>query len=118
MYLHGSGEAETYGWTDTYDVVGADILQAIDWAQRQAGGSLTYAVALVYDDRDPRREPGRSRGLVWLVGMDGNDPANDESDAATQQRMLTRRARPVAIPEVDRMPAGVPDPYNDGSRTR
>lgn len=114
VYLHGSGDTETFGWTDTYDVVGADVLQVIDWAQRQAGGAVTYAVALVYDDKDPRREPGRERGLVWLVGMDGNDPANDESDAVTQQRMLTRRTRPVAIPERDRMPAGVPDPYNDG----
>jgi hypothetical protein len=22
VYLHGSGEAETYGWTDTYDITG------------------------------------------------------------------------------------------------
>ena len=118
MHLHGSGETDTCGWTDTYDVVGADVLQVIDWAQRQADGSLTYAVALVHDDRDPRREPGRGRGLVWLVGMDGNDPPTDARDEATQRRMLTRRAQPVAIPEADRMPAGVPDPYGDGTHTR
>lgn len=37
VYLHGSGRESTLGWTDTYDVTGADVLQVIDWAQRQAG---------------------------------------------------------------------------------
>ncbi|HET8961411.1 hypothetical protein [Nocardioides sp.] len=118
VYLHGSGERGTSGWTDTYDVVGADILQVIDWAQRQAAGSLTYAVALVCDDQGPRREPGRGRGLVWLVGMDGNDPPGDMGEEMTQRRMLARRAQPVVVPEADRMPAGVPDPYDEGGRAR
>jgi hypothetical protein len=118
VYLHGSGETQTSGWTGTYDVIGADFLQVIDWAQRQAGASLTYAVALVYDDKDPRRNPGRSRGLVWLVGMDGNDSAVDQREDLIQQRMLTRRWQPVTVPEADRMPSGVPDPYNDGMKSR
>ena len=46
VYLHGSGPTSTHGWTDTYDVTGADVAQVIDWAQRQAGDALTYAVAL------------------------------------------------------------------------
>jgi hypothetical protein len=50
VHLHGSAAASTHGWTDTYDVTGADVLQVIDWAQRQAGDIFTYAVALVYDD--------------------------------------------------------------------
>ncbi len=49
VYLHGSSETSTSGWTDTYDVIGFDVLQVIDWAQRQDGGSLTFAVALVKD---------------------------------------------------------------------
>ena len=118
VYLHGSSETETSGWTDTYDVVGADVLQVIDWAQKQAGGSLTYAVALVYDDKDPRLNPGRSRGLVWLVGMDGNDPASDQREDLILQRMLTRRAQPVKLPAADCMPVGAPDPYNDGTQSR
>ncbi|MGH3454963.1 MAG: hypothetical protein ACRDP2_11140, partial [Nocardioidaceae bacterium] len=40
VYLHGSGETSTAGWTDTYDITGADVLQAIDWAQRQAREQL------------------------------------------------------------------------------
>jgi hypothetical protein len=119
VYLHGSAETSTAGWTDTYDVTGADVMQVIDWAQRQAAGSLTYAVALVYDDEaQEQRNPGDGRGLVWLVGMDGNDAPRNPNDVQTQRRMLARRANPVGVPRADRMPPGVCDPYNDGTRTR
>lgn len=74
VYLHGSSATSTGGWTGTCDITGADVLQVIDWAQRQAGDQLTYAVALVRDDKERERiNPGSGRGLVWLVGMDGND---------------------------------------------
>ena len=87
VYLHGSGESSTSGWTDTYDITGADVIQVIDWAQRQAGTSLTYAVALVYDDRAQQQlNPGHGRGLVWLAGMDGNDQATDQHEADTLNR--------------------------------
>ena len=96
------------------------MLQAIDWAQRQAGDSLTYAVALVYDDEArEQRNPGRGRGLVWLVGMDGNQLPAGPKETETQQRMLARRREPVRMPSADRMPPGVPDPHRDaqgGSR--
>lgn len=119
VYLHGSGEDATNGSTDTYDVTGADVLQVIDWAQRQAGGVLTYAIALVYDDQTREAlNPGCGRGLIWLVGMDGNDTARTDRQADAQQRMLTRRRTPVQIGVADHMPAGVPDPYNDGTETR
>ena len=120
VYLHGSGEASTYGWTDTYDIVGADVLQVIDWAQRQAGGALTYAVALVRDDREEeRRNPGYGRGLVWLMGMDGNDSTDKHPEwLAVQQRMLGRRRDPVVIPEPDHAPRDVPNPYTDGTEQR
>jgi len=118
VYLHGSGETTTEGWTDTYDITGADVLQVIDWAQRQAGDQLTYAVAMVRDDAErERRNPGYGRGLVWLVGADGNDNTEDDiSGRATQQRMLLRRRSPVGIPETDRAPADVHSPYSDGSK--
>jgi hypothetical protein len=109
VYLHGSGEASTGGWTATYDVTGADVIQVIDWAQRQAGSDRTYAIALVYDDR-AREEagPGNGRGLVWLVGMDGNDcDPEDPYTVETQQRMLERRSAPLAVSEPDWMPSGV-----------
>lgn len=119
VYLNGSGTTSTGGWTDTYDVLGADVLQMIEWAQRQAGGVLTYAVALVHDDDDAqRRNPGGGRGLVWLVGMDGNDAATDEGELDVQRRMVARRAAPVGVPTHDRMPEGLPDPYNDGTESR
>lgn len=104
VYLHGSGESSTRGWTDTYDVTGADALQVIDWAQRQAGTSLTYAVALVCDPAPEQTSPGR--GLVWLVGADGNDSAGDGDPVeAIQRRMLARRREPVRIPPGDVMPS-------------
>jgi hypothetical protein len=107
VYLHGSGATRTQGWTATYDITGADVLQVIDWAQRQAGDSLTYAVALVWDDRAREQShPGQTRGLVWLLGMDGNDSV--ELLPGAQARMLGRRPNPVGVPEQDRMPDGVP----------
>ena len=91
VYLHGSSEESTSGWTDTYDITGADVLQVIDWAQWQAGDSLTYAVALVRDDKAHEElNPGHGRGLVWLVGIDGNTNPFDEDvrEAAALRRML------------------------------
>lgn len=110
VYLHGSSESSTEGWTDTYDIVGADLLQVVDWAQRQAADSLTYAVALVVDvDDEERRNPGHGRGLVWLVGMDGNDlPTTDPDEMDVQQRMLARRRDPVRWPSQASPPNGRP----------
>lgn len=120
VYLHSSGAKTTYGSTWTFDIMGADVLQVIDWAQRQAGDQLTYAVALVRDDaEEERRNPGHSRGLVWLVGMDGNDTTEDSAEErAIQERMLARRAHPVVVPPADVMPAGVPGPFSDGGDMR
>ena len=119
VYLHGSGVSSTYGSTDTYDVTGADVLQVIDWAQRRAGDSLTYAIALVYDDADKeRQDPGHGRGLVWLVGADGNDRATSGHDIDAQHRMLARRHDPVRLSRVDLMPSGVLDPGNEGTESR
>jgi hypothetical protein len=85
VYLHGSRETTTGGLTDTFDITGADVLQVIDWDR------LTYAVALVRDDADmERHNPGRGRGLVWPVGMDGNNNTGADSSepvvAATDAR--------------------------------
>jgi hypothetical protein len=119
VYLHGSGADSTYGWTDTYDVTGADLLQTIDWAQRQAGDTLTYAIALVYDDKASEQlNPGFGRGLVWLVGVDGNNSGIDWLEQDRQRRMLVRRADPVVVPAADCMPPDVLDPYNDGTEER
>ncbi|MGN6576383.1 MAG: hypothetical protein ACTHKG_11895 [Nocardioides sp.] len=116
VYLHESGADSTRGATATYDVTGADVLQVIDWAQKQAGDSRTYAVALVYDDEaTEQRNPGFGRGLVWLVGGDGNDTPLDALEADRQRRMLQRRADPVRIPVADQMPLAPDDPSFDGS---
>lgn len=109
VYLHTSGADDTHGSTSTHDLLGVDILQAIDWAQRQAGDSRTYAIALVWDDSQRELEtPGDGRGLVWLVGMDGNETPQDEGALAVQRRMLARRDRPVVLSEADRLPPRSP----------
>lgn len=120
VYLHSSGLDTTYGSTWTYDLTGADLLQVIDWAQRQAGDRLTYAIALVLDSPDERRlNAGRGRGLVWLVGMDGNDTTDGcPREQELQRRMLVRRAQPVAVPDADRMPGNVVRPFEDGTEQR
>jgi hypothetical protein len=93
VYLHshpGPGSA-----TATYDLTGADVLQTIDWAQSHVSAGGTYAVALV-SDRRWQDEP--ERGLVWLVGIDGNtDPATD-SEREALRRMAARATSPVVIP--------------------
>ena len=100
-----------------YDVIGADVLQVVDWAQRLAGELLTYAVALVYDDQaEEQRDVGRGRGLVWLVGMDGNDYATDDWGVQSQQRMIARRTAPIVVPPRDRMPGDVSDPITTARR--
>lgn len=106
VYVHGSSEASTGGWTATYDVTGADVLQVIDWAQAHARDGRTYAVALVYDDAAMEESsPGYGRGLVWLVGMDGNDDVSeDRSGLETQRRMLERRNWPLVVPSAGKMP--------------
>ncbi len=117
VYLHDSGADFTCGSTSTHDITGADALQVIDWAQRQAGASMTYAVALVVDDvAREARDPGHGRGLVWLVGIDGNDNIDGHPDGQEKQaRMLSRRTCPVNVPLTDAMPTGVADSYNDGT---
>ncbi len=105
VYVQGGasvgGTESPGGTTATYDVTGADVLQVLDWAQRRAGASATYSIALVVD------EPHDGRGLVWLVGMDGNDWTDEPHDRLVQERMLARRTAPVVVPEADRMPVEV-----------
>jgi len=117
VYLHGGRGPDQFTWTDTYDVSDADVLQVIDWAQRQAGDELVYAVALlVPDPAEPTREPG----LVWLVGMDVMDATEqaDEETLHVRARMLGRRQAPVGVPEADQAPADVASPYTDGTESR
>jgi hypothetical protein len=66
-----------------------------------------YAIALVYDDQaKAQQRRGRGRGLVWLVGTDGNRSELDPGEAEIQRRMLARRGEPIVVPPADRMPTG------------
>ena len=83
------------GATDTYDPAGADVLQAINWAQSRVPDPGTYAVALVRDQPGPT---GPERGLVWLVGIDGNTSPAKLADDQVLRRMEQRRIAPVVLP--------------------
>jgi hypothetical protein len=112
VYFQRAQDSYIGGWTDTYDVTGADIVQVIDWAQRQAGQRFVYAIALVCDDRAREQSmPGHGRGLVWLLGTDGNRSDLDVAEAETQRRMLARRRKPIQLAPSDHMPPGVLEPY-------
>jgi hypothetical protein len=116
VYFQRTQDSYIGGWTATYEITGADVVQVVDWAQRQAGETLVYSIALVYDDRAMEEPaPGPGRGLVWLLGMDGNRSELDPSEAEIQRRMLARRQNPVIVPSTDRMPPGVLEPFSDGS---
>jgi hypothetical protein len=100
VYLHSSGETSTARLDRHLRHHQRRPAAGIDWAQRQAGGHLIYAIALVRDAADEeRRNLGYGRGLVWLVGMDGNDSADDHpQERAVQQRMLSRRKTQSGYP--------------------
>ena len=83
--------------TETYDITGGDALDAIRWAQSEAGSARMYSVALVRERREVDGE--RARGLVWLVGMDANDEPRTESEQQRRDSMLRRRGREVVVAE-------------------
>jgi hypothetical protein len=86
VYLFDGPGATSYA-TSTFDVVGADVLEVIRWAQTQAGDERLYALALVGTAADG------DEGLVWLVGMDANDTAETPADEAHKAAMRRRRGR-------------------------
>lgn len=104
VFFQEGSTTETGGTTTVYEITGADALQVIDWAQRHATGTVTWALALVvdYDDVQDALDPKPHRNLVWLVGADGNERASKLD--VVQQRMLQRRGNPIQIPASDRMP--------------
>ncbi|HEY9555476.1 MAG TPA: hypothetical protein VIR58_02010, partial [Acidimicrobiales bacterium] len=96
VYLFVRGGGGDYSGTDTWDLSGVDVLDAIRWAQDQAGDEGLYALALVRDE--PESDP--SRGLVWLVGMDWFDSVDgDPERQRIKDRMIARRGRKVVSDE-------------------
>jgi hypothetical protein len=69
VYLHGSGETETAGWTDTYDITGGDVLQVIDWAE--ASRRKVDLMRWLSSSRTRRNLPMSGRGWsgcsVWTA---------------------------------------------------
>ncbi|MFJ4077102.1 hypothetical protein EDF28_0654 [Curtobacterium sp. PhB137] len=83
--------------TETVDLFDADVLQAIDWAQRAVAPRTDAVWGLALVGRDSRG----LRGLTWLVGMDANDPPSDEHEIDLGERMRARGGAPVGVPSAD-----------------
>lgn len=95
VYLF-SGDGPSHS-TWTYDITDADVLEALRWAHAEAGPDRMYAVALVRDEVQSDGE--EVRGLVWLLGMDANDPPSSDAERARRAAMFRRRGQQVVLGE-------------------
>ena len=80
--------------TSTWDITGADLIDALRWAQERAGDRGLFSIALVAEGDDRYTD----RGLGWLVGMDYQDSPWDDRAREVQEQMLRRRGRMVVTP--------------------
>lgn len=95
VYLFDRGDGADYYATETWDLAGVDVLDAVRWAQERSGDDRLYALALVRDER-LTAESDPSRGLVWLVGMDWFDNVDgDPEGQRIKKGMVARRGRMV-----------------------
>jgi len=100
VYLFKRGRGENYAVTDTWDITGADVLEALRWAQDRAGQDALYALGVVRDELKFREDAHPSRGIVWLVGMDWFDAVQGDVNAQrTKDRMIARRGKAVVLTE-------------------
>jgi hypothetical protein len=99
VYFHRVDDEDRAWWTFTYDVTGCDVLQVMDWAQREAAEEkLVWALALTGVNHEGRQ------GLTWLVGLDGVETPCDGSEQDRHRRMWARRTTRVEVPPLDRAP--------------
>lgn len=99
VYIHGLNEEGEIDTTVTYDISGADVLQALDWAQKRAGIGHAWALALV--TKQPNGDGHLVPGLVWLVGMDGQDSPWDPWEEQVKRRMMQRVGAPIGLSSFD-----------------
>lgn len=94
VYLFQGGDVPGHSWSvETYDVQDADVREAIDWAETQAGDDRLFAVALVGRQSEDVDPVGARRGLTWLLGLDANAAPHDDTEERAWRGMLTRRGR-------------------------
>ena len=89
VYFFRGGDRPGHSWSVVVkDVLDAEVLDVIAWAQAEIGNEGLFAVALVGDHNG-------ERGLVWLVGMDANDEPRNETEMALRAAMEARRGHTV-----------------------
>ena len=101
-HLHGSGATSTSGSTATYAITGADVVQVIDWAQRQAEDTRTRCGWSGWTATTTRRKI-----LTWAAPSDGcwtaaAHPSPCRNGIGCRRTFLTL-GRPRSRPDV---PAG------------
>jgi hypothetical protein len=84
---HGSYE------TRSFDITGADVLEAIEWAQQNVrGDDDLIAVGLIASRHGSDPDPG----IVWLLGSDDVYSSRPtESERAVLDKMRERGPRPL-----------------------
>jgi hypothetical protein len=88
VYFFRGGDRPGYSWdVQVKDVLDAEVLDVVAWAEREIGDEGLFAVALV------GKSSTGERGLVWLVGMDANDDPRDELELGLRAAMESRRGR-------------------------
>ena len=123
VYRHNSdpkGPERKPGSLRPHETTGVEAIEGAHRPARAGGGSgrrrvVPRALALVRDDAEMERvNPGHGRGLIWLVGTDGNANTEDyPEEQAVQRRMLLRRTQAILVPVADTMPSGA-DLLTDG----
>lgn len=89
VYLFRGGDRPGYSWSVVVkDVLDAEVLEVVAWAEAEIGDDGLYAIALV-------SEHDGERGLVWLVGMDANDDPGNETERTLRAAMEARRGLTV-----------------------
>lgn len=89
VYFFRGGDRPGYSWSVVVkDVLDAEVLEVVAWAEAEIGDEGLFAVALVSEHEG-------ERGLVWLVGMDANDDPGNETEQALRAAMEARRGRTV-----------------------
>lgn len=89
VYFFTGGEHPGRSWdVVAKDVLDAQVLEVVHWAEREISDKGLFAVALVTRRAD-------EQGLVWLVGMDANDEPSNGVEESIRAAMHARRGEPT-----------------------
>jgi len=92
-FFRGGGDRPGRSWDVLVkDVLDAEVLGVVAWAEGEIADEGLFAVALV------NQSASGERGLTWLVGMDANDDPANEVERSLRSAMESRRGRRTVRP--------------------